>query len=239
MKRLALTGMAITVVVAAGVLPAAADDVPKRFRKGDSWCERHAQNTVDVDLAEQYGLVVGGGMYLDRPVTGAYGCYDVKAGNQRRGELVSTWVDWENGDGGVTCVKQSSPKSCKRTSVPLPFEATTPLGHPNEPWWVHILGVGFRYGYAGGVVGLGATGGACVPESGTCVGLGNQTAEVGPDIRYRARNYECAVTGGTCTRTDAEDGAAIGEGDAPLVDIGHATVDEPRLCVALDADPRC
>src|SRR5688500_1523545 len=110
MKRLALTVMGTTAVVAASMLPAFADPTPTRFRSGDSWCGRHAQDMVEADAAGQAGVVVGAGTYLDRPVTSAYGCYDVQAGGQRRGDLVSAWLDAETGETGVTCVKQSSPK---------------------------------------------------------------------------------------------------------------------------------
>lgn len=239
MKRLALAAMVATAVVATAMLPALADPTPNRFRKGDSWCERHAQNMFELEVAGHAAVVVGGGTYLDRPVHSAYGCYDLQVGGQRRGDLVSAWLDGENGEAGVTCVKQSSPKSCQRTPVPLPFEASSPLAHPGEPWWLQVLGLEVQYGFADGVVSAGAGGTPCVPGADACVTVRDRRASAAPDIRYRARGYECAASNGSCTRTEAGDEAAVSEGGGPLLDFEEATVDTPGLCVELAVDPRC
>lgn len=239
MKRLAIAVMAMTAVVAGAVAPALADEKPNRFRKGDSWCERHAQTMVEVDVAGEIGLVVGAGSYLDRPVTSAYGCYDLQAGRERRGELFSGWFDPEDGDAGATCVKQSSPKSCKPTTVDVPFQGTTPLGHSGEPWWLHVLGLELHYGHDGGELRLGASGKPCVATTGACVEVQERKASAGPDIRYRARGYECAASDGSCARTDEGDGARVAEQGGPLAAVDGTTVDAPHLCVELAVDPRC
>lgn len=239
MKRLALTVMAMTAVVAGAIAPALADEAPTRFRKGDSWCERHAKTMVEVEVAEEVGLVVGAGSYLDRPVTSAYGCYDLEVGNERRGELVSAWMDAEQGDAGVTCVKQSSPKSCKRTPVDLPFQGTTPLGHQGEAWWLHVVGLELEYGLDGGVASVGAGGKPCVAAADACVEVRDRRASAGHDIRYRARGYECAASDGSCARTDEGDGARLAEQGGPLLAVDGTTVDTPGVCVELAVDPRC
>lgn len=242
MKRLALTMMAMmamTAVVAGLVAPVLADEAPTRFRPGDSWCERHAKTMVEAEVTEEIGVVVGAGSYLDRPVTSAYGCYDVEVGDQRRGELVSAWVDGEEGDTGVTCVKQSSPKSCKRTAVDLPVQGTTPLGHQGEPWWLHVLGLELGYGLDGGAVSIGAGGRPCVASTDECVTLRERRASAEPDIRYRARGYECAASDGSCARTDEGDGAGLAEQGGPLLAVDGTTVDAPDVCVELAVDPRC
>lgn len=239
MKRLALMGTAVMVAMAAAIVPAVADELPNRFRKGDSWCERHAKTMVDVEVAEEVGVVVGAGSYLDRPVTSAYGCYDIKAGGERRGELVSAWMDAEEGDAGVTCVKQSSAKSCKRTPVDLPFQGTTPLGHPGEPWWLHVLGLELEYGLDSGVVSVGVGGRPCAAATEACVELRDRKASAGPDIRYRAGGYECAASDGSCARTEGGDGARLAEQGGPLVAVDGTTVDTPGVCVELAVDPRC
>jgi hypothetical protein len=215
-KRLAF--MAIGIAATAATVPALAGDLGSERPTTSSWCEQHADWWADAAVGRHVGLSLGTGATTDREVVSGYACYDARLpGFGRRGELLNAYWDPEYGTVGSSCVRQGHEAlvSCKRNAVSLPVEATTPVTHEDEPWWLDLFGVGLDYAYEGGRVKAAVhVRQHCV--EGACAGLDPQRVGAGPTARVRLSGYECRPDArSACTRTEAGDQVQVGENGAP------------------------
>lgn len=243
MKRLAF--MAIGIAAAAATVPALAGDLGGERAATPSWCEQHADRWADAAVGREVGFSLGTGATTDREVVSGYACYDARLpGLGRRSELLNAYWDPEYGTVGSGCVRQGQAAilSCKRNAVSLPAEATTPVTHEDEPWWLDLLGVGLDYAYEGGRAQFALRSiGGCATDA--CVGTDRQRVGTGTTASVRLAGRECRADGrDPCTRTAGGDRVVLGEGGAPpLVNVNDHRFVSVAGCIGLapDGDLRC